>query len=194
MIHPGILDTSPISPPGLARAPVGRPLDFKVVVRQAGMLDVVSTHAPPKITIHAGERDLRIPIPGLNVYCIGGATLPVEASARAREIMRRLAYGFLDWGARETVARYHRDLKRPVPPSSERRGLPVVVQVRRLIRSRPGISVSEIARLSGIAQPNVSRALSTLLKDGSVEVRKNGRVHSCYPLVLDPVPISSAST
>lgn len=193
MIHLGILDPSPVPAPGLAREPVGRPLDFKLVVRQAGMTDVVSTHAPPSITVHAGERDLRVPIPGRNIYCIAGATLPVDATARAREIMRRLAYGFLDWGARETVSRYHRDLKRPIsrPREAAPGGLPVIVKVRRLIRGNPGINVSEIARLSGVAQPNVSRALAALQEDGSVEVRKIGRVHACYPANPDTTRRSS---
>lgn len=91
---------------------MGRPLDFSAIVTDAGMPDVVSTHSPPTVRIHDGDTDFKVPRAGGAIYCIAGATLPVDPQPRAREIMRRLAYGYLDWAAREIVARYHRDLRR----------------------------------------------------------------------------------
>jgi hypothetical protein len=38
------------------------------------------------------------------IYCLAGTTLPAEPKARARELLRRLAYGFNDYAAREVVA------------------------------------------------------------------------------------------
>lgn len=180
MIPNGVLDVAPIPPPRIVRIAVGKPVSFASVIADARMPDVVTTHSPPQIRVHAGQNDLRVPRAGSPVYCIGGATLPMEREARAKEIMRRLAYGFLDWAARETVGRYHRDLKRASLPIKPRRDLPVSVQVRRLIRTSPGISVGEIAAKTGIAQPNVSRVLAGLAERGEVLVKRNGRDSAWY--------------
>ena len=184
MIVPGTLDPSPVPPPRLARSPQGRPLDFATVVAEAGMPDVVSTHSPPSIRVHGGEHDFKVPHAAGATYCIGGATLPRDPVARAREVMRRLAYGFLDWAARETVARYHRDLRRAaIQPSgrTERKGeLPVTVRIRRLIRSSPGLSVGAIAARTGLAQPNVSRALGIMVRKGEVTVERRGSESAWY--------------
>lgn len=180
MIPHGVLDVAPVPPPKIARSAVGKVVSFASVVADARMPDVVSTHSPPQIRIHAGEGDLRVPRAGSPIYCIGGATLPMEREARAKEIMRRLAYGFLDWAARETVGRYHRDLKRANQPVKARKDMPVSVQVRRLIRTSPGISVGEIAARTGIAQPNVSRVLAILSERGEVRVKRSGRDSAWY--------------
>lgn len=184
MILPGTLDPSPVPPPRVARTPQGRRLDFAAIVAEAGMPDVVSTHSPPMIRVHGGEHDFKVPRAGGATYCIGGATLPVDRTARAREIMRRLAYGFLDWAARETVARYHRDLRRSATPSHPDSGgpreLPVSVRIRRLIRNSPGLSVGAIAARTGLAQPNVSRALGIMAGKGEVVVERRGRDTAWY--------------
>lgn len=179
MIRPGTLDPAPIPPPALGRNPVGRELDFNKLVKQAGMTPVVTSHALPLVTVHAGERDLKVPRPGRPIYCVAGATLPAEPRDRAKEILRRLAYGYLDWAARETVARYHRDLARPQERPRERDGLPVKVLVRRAIRSKPGITVGEIVSMTGIVQPNVSRAISALQEAGEIAVERQGRHSIC---------------
>ncbi|MBB4064032.1 hypothetical protein [Gellertiella hungarica] len=108
----GYLDVSPIPPPRLIAHPIGEPVDFFDVARDAGMKIVVSLHSPPDIRIFAGSGDFKAVRPGLVSYCIGEDNLPAEGRERSREIMRRLAYSFHDWAAREIVARYHRDLKR----------------------------------------------------------------------------------
>lgn len=189
MITHGVLDVAPVPPPRIARSAVGKVVSFASVVADARMPDVVSTHSPPQIRIHAGEGDLRVPRAGSPIYCIGGATLPMEREARAKEIMRRLAYGFLDWAARETVGRYHRDLKRANQPVKARKDMPVSVQVRRLVRASPGISVSEISTRTGIAQPNVSRALAALAEKGEVIVRRTGRDSAWF---ISDTPVSKA--
>lgn len=191
MIVEGMLDPSPVSPPGLARSPFGKLIGFDELVRLAGMPEVVSTNAPPLVTVHAGERDFKVPSPGRPIYCIGGATLPVPPPERAREIMRRLAYGYLDWAARETVARYHRDLKRAAATPAAVGGLSALVRVRRAVRSEPGITVGEIARRTGIAQPNVSRALAQLQAACEVMVVKEGRLARCH-LAEPPDAVRSA--
>ncbi|MFJ7439652.1 MarR family transcriptional regulator [Methylorubrum thiocyanatum] len=179
MILEGILDPSPVPAPALARTPAGKPMVFGELVRLARMPDVVSTNTPPIIMVHAGERDFKVPVPGRPIYCIAGATLPILPEARAREIMRRLAYGYLDWAARETVSRYHRDLKRSTNVETKTDGLPATVRIRRLIRSNPGITIGEIARRTGIVQPNVSRAVAQLQSNGEIMVSREGRHARC---------------
>jgi len=111
-LHPDILDLSPIDPPRHEKEPQGRQVAFNDVVSAAGMLNVVTLPTPPDIRLHDGTGDFLVPRLGCPVYCISEAELPTGSRERSREIMRRLAYGFFDYAAREIVARYHRDLKR----------------------------------------------------------------------------------
>ena len=111
-LHPDILDLSPIDPPRREQEPRGRQVGFSDVVAAAGMLNIVTLPTEPDVRLHDGKGDFLVPGPDCPVYCIAEAELPTPSRERAREIMRRLAYGFFDYAAREIVARYHRDLKR----------------------------------------------------------------------------------
>jgi DNA-binding transcriptional ArsR family regulator len=183
MIHPEILDLSAVPPPKLARIPLGRSIPFDALVESAGMKQVVSSFSPPEVRVHAGTEDFKVPRPGCSIYCIGGARLPAEPRSRAREILRRLAYGGLDWAAREVVARFHRDLRRSEATSRPApEGLPASVVVRRAVRSRPGMSIGEIAAITGVAQPNVSRLVRALVAAGELATKRDGRRTLCFPV------------
>lgn len=114
MSVPPILDLSPLPAPRLSNIPAGEKVDLETVAHQAGMRYVVSTSMKPDVRIHAGNYDFKVPRPGRMIYCIGEQSLPARSDSYqwAQEIMRRLAYGFHDWAAREIVSRYHRDIKR----------------------------------------------------------------------------------
>lgn len=194
MIDPRILNPDPVSPPILKSEPAGRPFDFFKIVEDAGMRNVVSTSSPPDIRIHAGETDFKVPRPGRVVYCLAGPNLPLDRQGRAREVLRRLAYGYHDWAAREVVGRYHRDIKRRQAATASVSGkpkFPASVRIRRYLRSNPGASVGEVAASTGIAQPNVSRTLIQWQNEGSIRTKRDGRTVRCYlveeaPEVLAP--------
>jgi hypothetical protein len=78
------------------------------------MRNVVTLSRPLDIRVHGGPRDFKVPMLGGAIYCLAGTTLPAEPEPRAREMLRRLAYGFNDYAAREVAARYHRDRKREI--------------------------------------------------------------------------------
>jgi DNA-binding MarR family transcriptional regulator len=187
MTTSGVLDLSPVPPPHYAREPKGRPLAFDDIVRDAGMRNVVTLSNPPDIRIHGGEKDFKVPGIGGPTYCISGVRLPVSPQERAREILRRLAYGFFDYAAREVVGRYHRDLKRTGPASETeeqasftRRALSIAaLRIKRVLREQESASVGDLARLTGMAQPNVSRILAILVKSGAVSVTREGKRVVC---------------
>ncbi|MCY4152034.1 MAG: hypothetical protein OXE94_07340 [Aestuariivita sp.] len=111
-IHPDILDLAPILPPRrVDHLPEGDILDLEDITRQARMLFVVTPMNNTEIRRIAGNRDLLVTDQGYKGYGIARDRLPEDSYERAREIIRRLAYGFHDWAAREIAARYHRDLK-----------------------------------------------------------------------------------
>ena len=173
------LDPAPIPAPAVKPIATGRKLDFASTVKLSGMKNVVSTFDPPDVRIHNGDRDFKAVSPGRVVYCIAERNIPhANEMELAREVMRRLAYGFHDWAAREVVSRYHRDLKREVtkvqrqPPELMRASL----KIKRFLRSNPGATVGEIADGTGIAQPNVSRTLRQWHNEGRIEVVREGRV------------------
>lgn len=172
------LSPDPIPAPGVKAVPVGRRIDFFNLVHKARMKNVVSTFDPPDIRIHAGNRDFKAVKPGKQIYCIAEDNLKgLRGEELAREIMRRLAYAFHDWAAREVVARYHRDLKRKAvavqrrPPDAMRASL----KVRRFIDMNPGATIGEISDATGIAQPNVSRTIRHWQEEGRVEIVREGR-------------------
>lgn len=177
----GYLDPSPIPPPLVRADPLGRPSDFFDIVIAAGMRNVISTHNPPDIRICDGSRDFKAVRPGQVVYCLGEANLPGSGIERNREILRRLAYGFHDWAARETVARYHRDLKRPkVEAQNTLADGKASLKILRFLRANPGATVGQITSATGIAQPNVSRTLSQWHGTGKVTIERQGRIARCF--------------
>jgi DNA-binding MarR family transcriptional regulator len=186
-IHPDILDLAPVPPPSYAQQPLGRLVAFDDVVRAAGMRNVVTLSNPPDIRIHDGLEDLRVPRIGGPIYCISGLRLPFEERARAREILRRLAYGFFDYAAREIVARYHRDLKRASVVTNEdeearvaRRALSESsLRIKRALRETGSASIGELATMTGMAQPNVSRIVALMIESGVISAAKDGRRVVC---------------
>lgn len=111
MIDPEVLDLSPVYPPLRRSEPAGEKVDFEQVVFEAEMLNVVTADIRPDVRIHSGKDDFVVARPGHKIHCIAVANLPEGKKARAREIIRRLAYGFHEVSAREVAKRYHQDLK-----------------------------------------------------------------------------------
>lgn len=112
MLDPEILDLSPVYPPYLRSEPAGVKIDFDEVISDAEMLNVVTADVLPDVRIHSGKDDFIVIAPGHIINCVAASNLPEGRKARAREIIRRLAYGFHDFSAREVAKRYHSDLKR----------------------------------------------------------------------------------
>lgn len=188
----GYLDLSPVRTPLIKAEPIGHPVDFFQIVAAAGMRNVISTNNPPVIRIHDGAFDFKAVRPGQVVYCLAADNLPAGPRERSREILRRLAYGFHDWAARETVGRYHRDLKRGVAEHSAtfsdgKASLKIV----RYLRANPGATVGEITAATGVAQPNVSRTLSQWQEIGKVNIERHGRIARCY--LAEPSAMPSAT-
>lgn len=186
-MHPDILDTSALRAPSIRYQPEGRQIPFDVLVRAAGMRNVVTLSNPPDVRVYAGVMDFKVPRPGRPVYCIAGSTLPAEPRRHAREILRRLAYAFGEYGSREIVARHHRDLKSAFDAQSSdehvrtaRRLLsPAAMKIRRVLRGVSQATISDLAEVTGMAQPNVSRAISDLVTNGLVKTHKAGRTVVC---------------
>jgi DNA-binding MarR family transcriptional regulator len=198
-ISPDILDLSPVVPPLYGKEPRGRSVPFGDIVRAAGMRNVVTLPNLPDIRIHEGAHDFLVPRIGGAVYCVSEGGLPSDNRARSREILRRLAYGFFDYAARETVARYHRDLKRSTaPPASSadeearlaRRALSeAALRIKRVLREHESASVGDLAAMTGMAQPNVSRIVAIMVKSGAISVTREGRRVVCR--LADSPDISS---
>jgi DNA-binding MarR family transcriptional regulator len=182
-----VLDLSPVAPPVLATEPVGRRIAFDDIVCDAGMRNVVTTAHPLDIRVHGGSRDFKVPAAGVAVYCISGTTLPANPCDRAREMLRRLAYGFNDYAAREVVARYHRDLKRATAASetdeearkAKRALSQAALRIKKALRECEQASVGELAEMTGMAQPNVSRTVAALVEAGVLVVTKDARRVIC---------------
>jgi DNA-binding transcriptional ArsR family regulator len=173
------LDLSPVPAPGVRQFAAGVPEEFTTIVTDAALKNVVSMNTWPDIRIHGGRQDFKVVSPGKVIYCIAGPLLPSGKEARAREILRRLAYGYHDWAAREVVARYHRDLKRPAEIPQSNKTLPASVRIRRYLRNNPSSTVGEIATATGIAQPNVSRTIAQWAETGHITIERNGRETRC---------------
>lgn len=182
----GILDLSPVQPPRLGTCPAGNKEDFVQLISVGGLPNVVSTNSWPDVRVHGGAFDFKVVKPGQVIYCIAGSKLPTDRTARAREIVRRLAYGFHDWAAREIVGRYHRDLQRSIKASAERSTIPAAVRIRRFLRKNPGATVGQIAEATGVAQPNVSRTMAGWIEQGIATVDKSGRETRCSLINVAP--------
>jgi len=186
----GALDPSPIRPPKISRYPVGNAIDLPSLIPSAGMLNMV-TGRSPDVRVHGGAEDIRIPSPGHPIYCIAGALLPTDYTLRAREILRRLAYGFLDYSAREVVSRYHRDLRRALSTDhSDAVRVALKKDVKALsaiLEERGPSTVGELVAATGMVQPNVSRTIATMKENGLVSVRRDGKRLVCILNELHPV-------
>ncbi|WP_157667326.1 hypothetical protein [Roseovarius mucosus] len=112
-IHPDILNLDPVDPPaGVEKMPSGEILDLEEITKAAGMKWIITGTFGVTYLIIPGSRDLVERGEGYRIFGISEENLPQDSKGRSREIIRRLAYGFHDYAAREVAARYHRDLKR----------------------------------------------------------------------------------
>ena len=100
-----------IGPIRVQDSPEGLPLDFISTAKAAGIFWLHSHSRRPEIRLHNGRHDFYVPAPDGRVMCISTRGLPDDGEERARAIMERLAYGFLDPAARELVARHNREVK-----------------------------------------------------------------------------------
>jgi DNA-binding transcriptional ArsR family regulator len=167
------LDSFPIAPPLVRSKPKGRPVFFEDLLATAGMRNVLTLPRTPEICLHGGAYDFKVPASKGPIYCISGATLPADPYRRAREVMRRLAYGFNDYAAREVVSRYHRDIirsRKMTDPLSDKEARAVksaftksALRIKRILRARGEATVGEIARATGMAQPNVCRTIADMI-------------------------------
>jgi DNA-binding MarR family transcriptional regulator len=186
-MHSEILDLAPVLPPTYRTVPAGIQIAFDELVRTAGMRNVVTLQFPPEIRLHDGFEDFVVPRPGRPTYCVSTVRLPFDQRARSREVLRRLAYGFFDYAAREIVARYHRDLKRVAVDQasddeerSARRAMSeAALRIKRALRSAGSASIGELAEMTGMAQPNVSRIVGIMVNGGTINLEKDGRRTIC---------------
>lgn len=139
------------------------------------MRNVVSGKDGTRIFLIDSDVDKIISKPGMRLYGISRRRLPSEPRERAREILRRLAYGFHDWAAREIVGRYHRDLKAETQTKRQTDGIGPTERVLRVLRKENGATVGRLARATGLAQSNVTRAVRLLQKMGQVKSVQQGR-------------------
>ncbi|MVT64857.1 ArsR family transcriptional regulator [Bradyrhizobium pachyrhizi] len=199
-MHPEILDLAPVLPPAYYTVPAGRQIAFDDLVQSAGMRNVVTLPFPPDIRLHDGFEDFVVPRAGRPIYCVSAVRLPFDQRARSREVLRRLAYGFFDYAAREIVARYHRDLKRAAATSLDsddteraaRRAMSeAALRIKRALRSAGSASIGELAEMTGMAQPNVSRTIGIMADSGAIDVEKDGRRTICR---LRTIPVEDLPT
>ena len=145
-----------------AEAPVGRPVGFDRVCHRAGVRRFVTTKSPPQIRLHTGPRDLLVPLPGRNVYCLSRPLLPRDPQEAAFAAIEKLAYGVRDWAAMETLRAHRRRLRaeaiaRDEGEDERRRVARQTLPLRRLLRTRPDASDQELAAALGTSPSEVSR-------------------------------------
>lgn len=108
------LSMEPVPQPRLVKKPFGQKFDYETLIEMSGMQNVVSMPRYPEVWLHeADEWDYLSPRHGRPAYSLSLLKNAADDEvAMARELLRRLAYGFHDYAAREIVARYHRDVRR----------------------------------------------------------------------------------
>jgi hypothetical protein len=168
----GFLSVDLIAAPAVREDAAGVRWDFWDLVRQSGMRNVISTNDPPEIRIYSGDRDFKAVRPGRVIYCVADVGLPFDKRDRAREVLRRLAYGFHDWAAREIVSRYHRDVRRALSGEATQKSEPMgaLLKIRRFIDRNPGTTIPEVAEQTGVAPSSVYRAVADWMDSGRVQV------------------------
>lgn len=145
---------------------------------------VVSGETGIEIRSIEGDRDIKVPSPGQSILCLAISHLNLSEAEFAREALRRLAYGFHDWSAREIVGRYHRDLKRnakPITSTSPKGSGAAMARIFEVLQVEPGVTIGRISRATGIAQSNVSRGIAALEKRGVIVLIRDGRETRCFP-------------
>lgn len=190
-LSPEILSLDPVRPPKPVRSfDLSRPVNLSEIVSAAGMRNVVSGSDGTSTFLVDGDRDLIMTRPGQRLYGVCVRGLPENERDRAREILRRLAYGFHDWAAREIVSRHHRDVKRGGPDRAQPERVSPVDRVLRILRKENGATIGRISRATGLAQSNVTRTVRLLEKKGLAYVTQVGRNVLVY--AIEEVPHDSA--
>jgi hypothetical protein len=108
------LSLEPVPQPRLVKEPFGHSLAYEALVDMSGLQNVVSMPRFPEVWLHEeDEFDYLSPRHGNPAYSLSLLKNPSDDDTlMARELLRRLAYGFHDYAAREIVARFHRDVRR----------------------------------------------------------------------------------
>lgn len=108
------LSLDPVPQPRLVKHPFGQKFDYETIIDMSGLQNVVSMQRFPEVWLHEDDEfDYLSPRHGNPAYCLSLLKNPREDDVEmARELLRRLAYGFHDYAAREIVARFHRDVRR----------------------------------------------------------------------------------
>ena len=185
-LSPDILSLEPVRPPKPVRVfDTSEMISLPSLTEAAGMKNVVSGKDGTRIFLIDSDTDLIISKPGMRLYGISRRNLPSEPRERAREVLRRLAYGFHDWAAREIVGRYHRDLKAESHREREAERIGPTERVLRVLRKENGATVGRLARATGLAQSNVTRAIRLLEKRAQIRCVQQGRNVLVY---LDRAP------
>jgi len=164
-------------PPQFRPVPAGEAVDFAKLCARAGMKIVVSG-AMPDVRLHGEAVDFKAVSPGLVSYCLGVPLLPSERGARARTILSKLAYQFMDYASREIVAAAHRAHRREAGLRVQTLRRALAPNASRLLLRLCEVKVESVSMLAdslGIAQPHVSRAVQTLVAAGLVQKRRVGR-------------------
>lgn len=175
-LSPEILSLDPVRPPRPVRAfDTSELISLSCLAEAAGMRNVVSGKDGTRIHLINGDRDLIVSKLGMRLYGISKKNLSAEPRERAREILRRLAYGFHDWAAREIVGRYHRDLKTEAQTKREADRIGPTERVLRVLKKENGATVGRLSRATGLAQSNVTRAVRLLESRAQVICVQQGR-------------------
>lgn len=154
-----MLDLAPVEPPDIRMEPLGERISFSDLVELAGMKLVISGPLP-QVQVYDGNRDFIVRSSGSPIYCVASQTLPNTNSEKAREIIRRLAYGFQNWAAREVVARYHRDVRRASLQTAETVAIRLPEDILRAldrVADESGQSVSKIVERALREHLNIGR-------------------------------------
>lgn len=151
------------------------PVALSRIAEEAGMRNVVSGRDGTRVFLIDSDRDQVISKLGMRFLGVSKRGLPEDPRDRAREVLRRLAYGFHDWAAREIVGRYHRDLKREVQERGEKDRSGPAERVLRVLKKENGATIGRLARATGLAQSNVTRTVRLLEKRSLIRCVQHGR-------------------
>ena len=146
----------------LTEVPLGRQVEFHKICDRAEVRRSVTTKRLPQVRLHGGGRDLLVPLPGRNIYCLSRLLLPKVPRDAAFAALERLAYGAHDWAAMETLRAHRRRQRdeacvRDDVGDARRAAFKEALPLRRLIRSRPDVTDQEAATILGLSLADTVR-------------------------------------